>query len=69
MTKAKIKNVKPLLQQANVGSSAYVCTQCGGNAEICYSNWSRAGVKKKIVGKDERLCRQCFKDRTGQVVF
>lgn len=47
----------------------YVCTQCGGNAEIGYSNWKKAGVKKLIVGKDERLCRICFKKRTGQVVY
>ena len=47
----------------------YVCTECGNDAEIGYSNWSKAGVKKKIVGKKERLCRSCFKKRTGHVIF
>ena len=67
--KRQAKNVQPALQQHNVSGSTYSCTQCGGNAEIGYSNWSRAGVKEKIVGKNERLCRKCFKQRTGQAIF
>jgi hypothetical protein len=53
-------------------TSKYSCTQCGGNAEVGYSNWSRIGINKKvenIVGKSERLCRTCFKVRTGKSIL
>lgn len=47
----------------------YICTDCGGNAFIGYSNWSKAGSKKKIVKKNERICSMCFKKRTTFLVF
>lgn len=41
----------------------YPCTSCGGDAEVGTSYWKQG--KKIIIGKNERLCLNCHKKRTG----
>jgi hypothetical protein len=57
------------MNDENKTTNKFPCTQCGGDAEVGYSNWSMKGVDGKVVREDERLCRQCFKKRTGKLVF
>lgn len=43
------------------------CSSCGKMTIISYHNWKKGD--KVIVKKDENLCRECFKERTGTAIF
>lgn len=48
----------------------YICTECGKDVsrEVAYGGGWKKG-KKIITKKGELLCRKCFKERTGIVIF
>lgn len=52
---------KWLQQQIMASAHEYPCTDCGGDAYIGLSNWT--GPQGRIIGKKERLCLPCARQR------
>lgn len=46
----------------------FPCTECSGDAEVGFSNWTCA-KKGCLIGPDERLCMRCARKRGLQNPF
>lgn len=47
----------------NTKAHEYPCTECGGDAEVGLSGFSKRGVMAYIISPSERLCLMCAKRR------
>lgn len=63
---AKDNERKNAKKNADAQSQEFICTQCGRNADVGFTNWKNMdGIQ--YITKDERLCVSCFKLRTQDI--